>query len=186
MNTQQYYPAQHLRYGQLMCTMQRLWIEHVLWTRAFIIGTAFNLPDLKYTTNRLLRNPTDFANVLQPLYGGSTARRFEELFKDHLLIAAQLVNAAKAGDAQSAAQQRNKWYANADDIAIFLAGINPYWNVEAWRALLYDHLEMTENEATQILQGQYEASITQYDAIQAEAIQMAQEMAKGIARQFRA
>ncbi len=185
MYTQQYYPAQRVRYGQLMCTLQRLWIEHVLWTRAFLIGTAFNSPDLSATTNRLLRNPADFASVLQPLYGSGTARRFEDLLREHLLIAAQLVNAAKAGNAQAAAQQRNRWYANADSIADFLAGINPYWNENTWRALLDDHLEMTENEATQILQGQYEASIAQYDAIQAEAIQMAQEMAKGIARQFR-
>lgn len=184
MYTQQYNPGPNLRYDQLMCTLQRLWIEHVLWTRAFIMSTAFNLPDLSYTTNRLLRNPIDFANVLRPLYGDSIARRFEELLREHLLIAAQLVNAAKAGDTQSAAQQRNKWYANADNIAASLGSINPYWNVDTWRAMLYDHLKMTENEATQILQGQYDASITQYDAIQSEAIQMAQVMANGIARQF--
>ncbi len=180
MYTQQYNPGQH----QLQCTLQRLWIEHVLWTRAFIISTAFSLPDLNYTTNRLLRNPTDFANVLRPLYGDSIAKRFEELLREHLLIASQLVNAAKEGDTQSVAQQRMKWYANADSIAAFLGGINPYWKVNTWRALLYDHLKMTENEAIQILQGQYDASITQYDDIQSEAIQMAQEMVNGIARQF--
>lgn len=184
MYTQQYYTVPRLRNNKLMCTLQRLWIEHVLWTRAFIVSSAFKLPDLNDTTNRLLRNPADFASVLRMLYADSTARRFEELLREHLLIAAQLVNAAKAGDAQAAAQQRSKWYANADDIATFLGSINPYWSAETWRALLYDHLKMTENEATQILQGHYEASITQYDAIQKEAIQMAREMAKGIASQF--
>ena len=184
MYTQQYYAVPRLRNNKLMCTLQRLWIEHVLWTRAFLVGTAFNNADLKETTNRLLRNPTDFANVLRPLYGSGPARKFEELLKEHLLTAAQLVNAAKAGDSQSAAQQRSKWYANADSIAAFLGSINPYWSVDTWRALLDDHLEMTENEATQILKGQYEASIAQYDEIQAQALMMAKEMAKGIARQF--
>jgi hypothetical protein len=184
MYNQQYYTRPNLRYDQLMCTLQRLWIEHVLWTRAFLVGTAFNLPDLKYTTDRLLRNPADFADVLRPLYGDNIAQKFEELLKEHLLIAAQLVNAAKTGDSQTASQQRMKWYANADSIASFLGSINPYWNVNTWRAMLYDHLKMTENEAVQLLQGQYEASIAQYDAIQNEAVQMAQEMANGIARQF--
>ncbi len=184
MYTQQNYPTPQLRYDKLMCTLQRLWIEHVLWTRAFIISTAFNLPDLNATTNRLLRNPADFARVLQPLYGDNKARLFEELLRDHLIIASQLVNAAKAGDTRAAAQQRSRWYANADEIAEYLGGINPYWNVDTWMALLDDHLKMTENEATQILQGQYEAGIAQYDDIQKEAIQMAQEMARGIVRQF--
>ena len=173
-----------MRYDQLLSTMQRLWIEHVQWTRAFIISTTFNLPDLNYTANRLLRNPTDFANVLRPLYGDNIAQRFEELLKEHLLIAAQLVNAAKAGDTQAVAQQRIKWYANADAIATFLGSINPYWNANTWGKLLYDHLKMTENEATQILRGQYDASIAEYDAIENEAIQMAQEMAYGIAKKI--
>ena len=184
MYTQQYYAVPRLRNNKLMCTLQRLWIEHVLWTRAFLVGTAFNNADLNETTNRLLRNPTDFANVLRPIFGSGPARKFEELLKEHLLTAAQLVNAAKAGDSQAAAQQRRKWYANADSIAAFLGSINPYWSADTWRALLDDHLEMTENEATQILKGQYEASIAQYDEIQAQALMMAKEMAKGIARQF--
>ena len=28
---------------------------------------------------------------------------------------------------------RKKWYSNADDIAEFLSGINPYWNKKKWR-----------------------------------------------------
>ena len=31
---------------QLSNTLRRLWFEHVLWTRFFIVSTAFNLPDL--------------------------------------------------------------------------------------------------------------------------------------------
>ena len=166
-------------------TLQRLWIEHVLWTRAFIISTAFSLPDLNAVTNRLLRNPVDFANVLRSLYGEANATRFKNLFTDHLVIASELVNAAKAGDNATADMRRREWYANSDDIADFLNSINPYWNKMAWQTMLYDHLKMTENEATQVLTGQYDASIVQYDAIQKEALEMAEYMANGIFRQFR-
>jgi hypothetical protein len=54
---------------QLSNTLRRLWIEHVLWTRFFIVSTAFNLPDLQAVTDRLLQNPADFASELKPLYG---------------------------------------------------------------------------------------------------------------------
>jgi hypothetical protein len=63
-----------------------------------------------------------------------------------------------------------KWNANANDIAAFLGAINLYWSQAGWRAMLYDHLGMTENEAVQLLNGQYAASIGQYDAIQAQAL----------------
>jgi len=164
--------------------MRRLWIEHVLWTRLFIESTAFNLPDLEPVTNRLLQNPVDFANELRPLYGEQTASQFKQLLTDHLLIAAQLVNAAKAGNTSEAEKQRKRWYSNAQDIAVFLASINPWWNVSQWRNLLFEHLRMTENEAVFILTGQYENGVKEYDNIQAEALIMADVMTCGIIRQF--
>jgi hypothetical protein len=168
---------------QFSNTLRRLWIEHVLWTRFFIVSTAFSLPDLNDVTQRLLRNPKDFANALHPFYGSQTAARFEKLFTDHLLIAADLVNAAKAGNSAEVEKQRKKWYANAESIARFLTCINPCWNEKCWRSMLFDHLRMTENEAVQILSGQYERSIAQYDDIQAQALQMADIMTCGIIRQ---
>lgn len=170
---------------QLMNTLRRLWVEHVMWTRFFIVSTAFNLADLEYVTNRLLRNPDDFADVLRPFYGEEKAAKFNKLLTEHLEIGAQLVNAAKAGDTKTADEQRMKWYDNADEIAAFLSGINPYWSNTAWQTMLYDHLQMTENEAGQILTGQYDASISQYDSIQKEALEMGDYMANGMIKQFK-
>jgi len=170
---------------QLSDTIRRLWMEHVLWTRFFILSTAFSLPDLQFVTQRLLQNPVDFARVLKPLYGQQAAMQFERLFTDHLLIAAQLVNAAKAGDTAQVDEQRRKWYTNAEDIARFLASINRFWSEAQWRNLMFDHLRMTENEAVYILTEQYEKGIREYDRIQAQALEMADVMTRGIIRQFR-
>jgi len=169
---------------QLSNTLRRLWVEHVMWTRSFIVSTAADLGDLDAVTKRLLQNPVDFSNVLKPLYGSQRAKRFEDLFTDHLLIAAQLVNAAKEGNAGAVSEQRNKWYANAEDIARFLSEINPYWNRMDWQSMLFDHLRMTENEAVQFLTRQYAASIDQYDSIQEQALKMADVMIFGIINQF--
>lgn len=169
---------------QLSNTLRRLWVEHVLWTRSFIVSTAANLMDSDAVTKRLLQNPVDFANVLTPLYGSQGARRFEKLLANHLLIAAQLVNAAKMGNTGAVSEQRQKWYANADDIAGFLGQINPYWSKTNWQTMLFEHLRMTENEAVQYLMQQYEASIAQYDTIQKQALEMADVMTYGIITQF--
>lgn len=170
---------------QLLETVRRLWIEHVMWTRFFIVSAAESLPDVSFVTNRLLRNPKDFGDALRPLYGERTARMFDDLLSQHLMIAADLVNAAKSDDLRTVAQKRAAWYANADSIAAFLAGVNPFWNKETWRAMLYDHLKMTEDEATGMLQRRFADSIAQYDAIQEEALRMADEMGYGIIKQLR-
>ncbi len=168
----------------LLNTLRRLWTDHVMWTRAFILSTAFDSGDLQAVTKELLRNPGNFANVLRQLYGDENAKRFENLFSDHLLIAAELVNAFKKGDSRAVEEQHNKWYANADMIAQFLSEINPYWQKSDWQNMLYDHLNMTEHEAAQILTKQFAESIAQYNKIEDQALKMADAMAYGIFRQF--
>lgn len=169
---------------ELSNTLRRLWMEHVLWTRAFIESTFADSGDLEQVTERLLRNPADFAAALTPIYGETDAGRFEEFFRDHLLIAAALVNAAKAGDMGAYNEQRVKWYENANDIANFLAEINPNWDEIDWQTMMYDHLYMTEVEAMQIAGNEYGASINQFDQIQQQALHMADDMTRGIIAQF--
>ena len=67
----------------------------------------------------------------------------------------------------------------------FLVSINPCWSKNVWQSMFYDHLKMTENEAVQLLKGQYEQSIVQYDEIQKEALKMADYMTEGTIRQTR-
>lgn len=164
----------------LMNQIQQLWGQHVYWTRFFIISTAASLDDLKPVTNRLLRNPKDFAKLLAPIYGTKTACQFQELFTQHLLIAGDLVNAAKNGETEKVNCVRKKWYQNADEIAGFLSSVNPCWNKAKWKDMLYSHLEMTEEEATLRLQGNYAADIEVFNNIENEALKMANYMFCGI------
>ncbi len=165
--------------------LRKLWEQHVMWTRSFIISTAAELKDLDLVTKRLLQNPGDFADLWKRFYGKSPADEFKALLEAHLLIAAQLVHAAQAGKASDIAMYEKKWYENADDIARFLSRINPYWEEKAWKKMLYDHLKMTESEAVERLNGQYVKDIKLYDAIESEALQMADMMARGIIQQFK-
>lgn len=100
--------------------LRMLWEQHVVWTRLTISSMVFGLPDVDRATARLLQNPTDFENALKTYYGIAGAAKFADLFKSHLVIAAQLVKAAKAGDNQAAADAEKKWYANANEIAAYL------------------------------------------------------------------
>ncbi len=167
----------------LMNQLRKLWEQHVYWTRFFIISTVAGLEDLDAVTARLLQNPKDFADVLAPLYGARTARQFQELLTDHLLIAADLVNAAKNKNIIKADEARKKWYENADEIACFLSKINPYWDQSRWKSKLYSHLEMTEKEAVLRLQGNDQADIKNFERIENEALNMADYMFCGIVRQ---
>ena len=88
--------------------MRLVWEQHVYWTRMTIISMAFNLPDVDFVTARLLRNATDMGNLLKPFYGNKIAAKFSNLIREHLVIAAELVKAAKAGNQKAVADCREK------------------------------------------------------------------------------
>lgn len=164
--------------------MRLLWEQHVYWTRLVISGIVFNSPDLGVSKTRLLRNPGDFATALSPFYGRVTAERFAELLTEHLTIAAELVTAASEGRSKEATDAEKRWYDNADRIASFLSSINPHWTIQEWREMLYSHLDMTKQEAGDFITGNYAASVTVFDQIENEALEMADRMTEGIVQQF--
>lgn len=173
-------------YGQmnLMNELRKLWEQHVIWTRLFIVSALGELPDLEATTKRLLRNPMDFANVLEIYYGRQKADTFRGLLEEHVKIAASIVNSAKEGNAKAVDQYSKLWYRNADQIAGFLAGINPFWTDEEWKTLLYEHLRMTTDEAVARLSGEFTKDVILFDIIEEQALDMADAMAAGMIRQF--
>lgn len=164
--------------------IRMLWEQHIIWTRLAIISMVFDLPDVELVTNRLLRNPNDFAEAFLPFYGPAAASRFAELLRQHLVLAAQLVNQAKAGDNVAAAETERIWYDNAREIAAFLASINPYWSRQEWENMYFNHLRLVKAEAVDMLNKNYLAGINLYDEMERQALMMADVMTSGIIRQF--
>ena len=165
--------------------MRSLWEQHVEWTRMFIISAAAGASDKDATTQRLLQNQTDIGNAVSEYYGKAAGDKLTDLLKSHILIAADLVGAAKAGDKAKVDELNAKWRSNSEDIARFLHGANAKnWPEATLRSLLFTHLDQTLAEATHQLQGNYAASVKDYDAIEKHALMMADALSDGIIKQF--
>src|SRR5690606_18352440 len=109
----------------------------VYWTRMTILSLVFNLPDKDFVIARLLKNADDNGNIIRPYYGDRLANQYAQLIKDHLAIAADLVNAAIKGDSAKVASIDKKWHQNADMIVAFLSSINPYFPKEEFKNMFY-------------------------------------------------
>jgi hypothetical protein len=168
----------------LLNEIRMLWEQHGIWTRSAITSLALDLPDVDFVLKRLLQNPKDFEEALRPFYGDQIALEFSDLLTSHLVIASELVKAAKAGDNKAAAEAEKQWYANADEIAAFLGDINPYWSQDDWRMMLHQHLALVKAEVVAMLTKDFEGGIQVYDEIERQALEMADVMAAGMTKQF--
>jgi hypothetical protein len=165
--------------------MRRLWVDHATWTRLFIVSFVSDVPDLQANTNRLLQNQVDIGDAVKPFYGREAGNELTELLTEHILTAADLLSAAKSGDAAAFDEARRAWYANARQISRFLHEANPrHWPLADLRSMMRTHLELTLREASHQLGGHYAASVADYDAVETEILHMADMLSSGIIAQF--
>ena len=164
--------------------MRKLWEDHVTWTRQFIVSTIADLPDTDAAAGRLLQNQADIGDAIATFYGEEAGSQLTELLRGHILVAADLVAAAKAGDTAALEQQQAAWDANAVEIAEFLAAANPAWPVDTLTDMMREHLDGTVAEAVARLGGDWEADIAAYDRVHTHILLMADALTAGIIEQF--
>jgi hypothetical protein len=165
--------------------MRQLWEDHITWTRLVIVSISNDLPDTGATVGRLLQNQQDIGDAIKPFYGDAAGEQLSALLTDHILIAADILQAVKAGDNAALNEAIERWYANADNIAEFLHAANPEeWPLDEMKMMMRDHLDLTLQEAVAYLQGDHEASVAAYDEIHHQILHMADMLSEGIASQF--
>ena len=170
---------------ELRNDMRKLWEDHITWTRLAIISLTTDSPDTQATVGRLLQNQDDIGDAIKPFYGDAAGEELSRLLREHILIAADLIAAAQAGDSAAVATHQARWRANADEIAAFLNAANPRsWKLREMKAMLYEHLDLTTSEVVARLTGDWAADVAAYDAIHLQALEMADELSTGIVKQF--
>lgn len=171
--------------GAVRERMRELWEDHVAWTRLYIVSAAADLPDLELTAGRLLRNQADIGDALRPFYGDAAADDLTTLLQEHITGAAALLGATKVGDQAASETASAAWYANADAVAAFLSAANPdAWPRADLQAEMRMHLDLTLDEATARLNGDFAADIAAYDVVRAHILAFADRLSGGIVAQF--
>ena len=165
--------------------MRKLWEDHVTWTRLAIVTFADGSPGFETTAARLLQNQRDIGNAIAPFYGTAAGNRLAALLHDHITIAVEVLQAAKAGDTSAFTAANARWYANANDIADFLSRANPrFWPGAVMRTSMKTHLDQTLTEAAHELGGDHAASVADYEAIHRHILDMADLLSSGIIGRF--
>lgn len=169
----------------LRTQMRKLWEDHIVWTRQFIVSSVADLPDAGTAAERLLLNQEHIGNAIATYYGEEAGDAVTALLKDHILIAADLVTAAKDGDSDAVAEESQRWDDNAVAIATFLSDANPRnWPADEMTSMMREHLDLTLAEAVARLNSDWDGDVAAYDKIHRQILHMADMLTRGIVRQF--
>jgi len=170
---------------ELRTNLRVLWEDHAMYTRNVILNIIDDLPGTNEAVARLLKNQDDLGNAIKPVYGDAAGKQLTELLKEHIVLAADLLKAAKANNQPEFNNVNTKWFKNADSISAFLNTANPKnWSLDDMKKMMHEHLKLTTDEAVARIKKDYKADIEAYDKTRAELLQMSDMLAVGIIKQF--
>jgi hypothetical protein len=164
--------------------LRKLWSDHVIWTRQYIVAAVAGTADADAAAGRLLRNQEDIGAAVVPYYGEAGGAGLTGLLKHHIMIAVDLVAAAKSGDGQAFATHDERWTSNIREIAAFLAGANSNWPESAVFDLLALHLKLTKDETVARIKGDWAGDVQAFDDMFNEILVVADTLFDGLVAQF--
>ena len=168
----------------LRTAMRQLWAQHMEWTYATVAAFAAGTDGLNATLDRLLKNQADIGDAVRPFYGDGAGDQLTTLLKAHINGAVPILVAAKAGNTADLQTAVTAWYANAKEIADFLAAANPAWGQADMETMMKEHIDQTLAYATDQLQGHYAKSIDDYGIAEQHMADMADMLTDGLVAQF--
>jgi hypothetical protein len=175
-------------YNKAKCDLQmaerKLWIDHVLWTRSFIVSDIASLKDKDAVLERLLKNQDDIGNSIKPFYGEEAGNKLATLLREHIELAGKVTDAAKSGNKADLEKYNKLWYENADKIAKFLSSANPNYSYEVLKDMLYKHLQFVTDQVVARLNKDWKADIEAFDKGEDHMVKFADILSAGIIKQF--
>ena len=160
--------------------MRLAWLNHVYWTRMYLMSAVADNADQQAVEERLLETADEITDVFARYLPIATTRQLRNLLTEHIEIAGQIIQALKAKNMSDYDALVQEWYRNANQMAALFANYNPYFESRETRNMLLNHLDLTREEIEHQVNGEYEQSIDVFRDVEQQALAMADYFARGL------
>lgn len=174
-----YYSKEDLRN-----VLRQYLVDYAMWMRSLIVSSVSNLKDLDVIKNRIFEIPIDLSRLFRIYFDEKTTNVFEDLFRTHISLTIDLVEADISGDTAAFNRAMKAWTENTKALSAHLSHMNPYWEQQQLENLLGNLLSMTLDEATKRKDMHYADDVYQYDYIEYFVLMIADILWNGMVKKF--
>jgi hypothetical protein len=120
--------------------LRDLWVGHIFWVRNVVLNDATNNPAARDAAEKeVVANTKQIASTMTPFYGEAASEQLFNLLDINYGAVREYSEATVAGSKRRQDAALAHLASNADDIAVFLSGVNPYLPKDTVRGLIAAH-----------------------------------------------
>ncbi len=139
--------------------IRMLRFELVIWTRIYMLARYAGIGDPVLAFDRLMQVPVEYVTTIKKYFPQIDADAYLKLFAEYIELITSLITSMIENDEEALNRITVSLYENADKRAAFLSSINPLWDEEQARDILYTNLSSTIEQSITFLTGDYERNI---------------------------
>lgn len=160
--------------------MRLAWLNHVVWSRLYLISAAEDLENTDDTLMQLLGNVDDITDAFANNYSPAAIQQLKELLTEHIQLAGNLIDELKRGEREEYNHILPDWYENGERIADFLSRQTAAYNRQELRDMIKNHLDILREEIESWFEKDYRKDIDAFIRAENEILSMADYLAGGL------
>lgn len=165
--------------------LRDLWIGHAFWVRNVVMASAAqNKAATAAAEAQVVANAKQIAAAVEPFYGKAASERLFALLAGHYGAVKDYLGATLAGNKTRQAAATTTLTANAEEIAKFLSGANPYLPYDTLRTLLLAHGAHHIQQIDEVKARRYDDEANTWAAMRGHLLTVADALTGGLAQQF--
>ena len=165
--------------------MRNLWAGHIFWIRNVVLDNAIGIPEARNIAEQeVVNNAKQIASTLSPFYGELASEKLFTLLADHYGAITEYADATVVGNTLQQEAALAHLSSNADDIAVFLSGANPYLSKDGVRGLIAAHGSHHVAQIIQLQEHDYSSEAQTWKVMRKHADVIADTLTTALAQQF--
>lgn len=164
--------------------MRLMMAEISYLTRFYMFSRIVNLYETDYISQRLYELPAILNRKTETILGTKNSEGLLSLLSVYTIRLESVINSIMNEDEAMTEASMNALYQYANQIAEYLASINPYWTKSKWKELLYTYNNYLIDEACAIQRKEYDESLFIFEDLLKSALAIADYFAQGLNQYF--
>lgn len=165
----------------IIMNSQRLWLQLVFAIRSLMLTVLRDPERTESAANQLYGVVSSFYTYLRFFYGPAAAQQLSNYLTDYITSLWRVFEEiVSTGNDQVSDSNTAALYRNADQVAVFLSGLNVYWSEEQWKSFINQLTQLEIQEALALATKDFNGEYQLYQRIVDLAILMGDYMSRGI------